>query len=224
MSDFVSLAGELGGYFDKQLDELPDSLRKRVLRDFQMPWGALTPDQRRHQASDWDYQNDPATEQKIASIQHRYRVSERNEQHQEDGQKLLKHKREIEGEILKRKSAGARTFSEEEAQDKKLAEVSQELAEVEKVFARGDYPDIHDKGETPNEPKNPGHLDHDLDWQARANQIAEKQMDSKKRSVTKNAVAKILAEELEEDEGTVLRRTRKEWKFKRQPNCLKMPK
>ena len=61
-------------------------------------------------------------------------------------------------------------------------------------------------------PKLPGHLDHDPDLQKRANQIAEEQMKRTKRPITRNKVGKILAKEAGMDEGTVLRRIRKEWK------------
>jgi len=60
---FVSLATALEGWFDKPKDELPDELRQRVETDFSpMPWDALSPDQRRSVAAQWDFRHDPAME------------------------------------------------------------------------------------------------------------------------------------------------------------------
>ncbi|MHB0984686.1 MAG: hypothetical protein ACYC05_03710 [Sulfuricella sp.] len=57
-----------------------------------------------------------------------------------------------------------------------------------------------------------GHLNHDPEMQARANQIAAEQKAVTGRPITRNKAAQILAKELETDEGTVLRRIRKQWK------------
>lgn len=62
----------------------------------------------------------------------------------------------------------------------------------------------------PNASKPAGHLDHDLEMQSRANEIAAEQKTSRKIP-TKSYVAKKLAEELEMDVETVARRIRKQW-------------
>ena len=59
--------------------------------------------------------------------------------------------------------------------------------------------------------KDPGHLNHDLELQARANGIAKDLMEKRNRNVTRNAVAKHLAEERGLTEATVVRRIRKQW-------------
>jgi hypothetical protein len=56
-----------------------------------------------------------------------------------------------------------------------------------------------------------GHLNHDLDMQMRANEIAAEIMKAKNRRVTRNEVAKLLAQELGMDPETVIRRIRKKW-------------
>lgn len=57
-----------------------------------------------------------------------------------------------------------------------------------------------------------GHLNHDQEMQARANKIAAEQNAATGRPITRNKAAQILAKELGTDEGTVLRRIRKQWK------------
>ena len=59
--------------------------------------------------------------------------------------------------------------------------------------------------------KDPGRLNHDLELQARANEIAKDLMEQGKRNVTRNDVAKHLAEECGLTEATVVRRIRKKW-------------
>lgn len=57
-----------------------------------------------------------------------------------------------------------------------------------------------------------GHLNHDTEMQARANQIASERKGAIGRPITRDEVAKILAKELGMDHSTVLRRIRKQWK------------
>ena len=59
--------------------------------------------------------------------------------------------------------------------------------------------------------KDPGYLNHDLELQARANEIAKDLMEKRNRNVTRNDVAKHLAEECGLTEATVVRRIRKKW-------------
>lgn len=64
MSDFESLTLALEGWFSSPLGDLPVSLRERVKQDlFPLPWDELSADQRCEAALQWDFQNDPATEQ-----------------------------------------------------------------------------------------------------------------------------------------------------------------
>lgn len=64
MSSFDSLTVALEGWFDKLLCDLPDALLQRVEEDFwPMPWDRLSEAGRRDVTQQWDYQNDPATEQ-----------------------------------------------------------------------------------------------------------------------------------------------------------------
>lgn len=56
-----------------------------------------------------------------------------------------------------------------------------------------------------------GHLNHDLQMQERANQIAAQKMEETKRPITRDKVAKLLAAELGMTIDTVLRRIRKQW-------------
>lgn len=69
--------------------------------------------------------------------------------------------------------------------------------------------------------KHTGHLNHDLDMQKRANEIAIELISSKRRTPTKNEVAKKLAEELVVPFDTVLRRIRATWKKKLPPKYKK---
>ena len=57
-----------------------------------------------------------------------------------------------------------------------------------------------------------GHLNHDTEMQARANEIAAERMAATNRPITRDKVAKILAKERDMDEATVLRRIRNQWK------------
>jgi len=68
-----------------------------------------------------------------------------------------------------------------------------------------------DKSTGEKEPRTPGHLDHDPQWQQKANEIAADLMVSKKRKPTKGEVAKHLAPKLGETVPTVERRIRKQW-------------
>jgi hypothetical protein len=65
MSKFISLVGDLKGWFDKPLTDLPTAKRQRVERDFPFAflWDKLKAFQRQSGAEQWDYQNDPALEE-----------------------------------------------------------------------------------------------------------------------------------------------------------------
>lgn len=63
MSNFKLLAPDLEPWFKTPLRELPGDIRTRVEKAYSMfSWDEITPDQRRHLASQYDYRNDPATE------------------------------------------------------------------------------------------------------------------------------------------------------------------
>ncbi|HVW64737.1 MAG TPA: hypothetical protein VHB01_06950 [Nitrosospira sp.] len=80
------------------------------------------------------------------------------------------------------------------------------ITEIEKI-------EVSDIGRnlSPRE-KLTGHLNHDLQIQQRANEIATVLRATSPRAVTRNAVAKILASEFGITYETVLRRIRKQWK------------
>lgn len=60
---FKSLTWALDGRFDKKLAKLPAKIGKWVEDAFHpVPWDALSPEQRRYHARQWDYQHDPATD------------------------------------------------------------------------------------------------------------------------------------------------------------------
>ncbi|MBN8476057.1 hypothetical protein [Sulfuritalea sp.] len=91
------------------------------------------------------------------------------------------------------------------------------LAHVEAIEAE-DFANVEEgksrKGQStvpPAAPKSKGHLNHDLQMQERANQIAAQKMEETKRPVTRDKVAKLLAAELGMTIDTVLRRIRKQW-------------
>ena len=69
--------------------------------------------------------------------------------------------------------------------------------------------------------KHSGHLNHDLDMQKQANDIAAELKLSKNRPPTKDEVAKKLAEKLEMSIESVLRRIRVTWKKKLPPKYKK---
>ena len=68
-----------------------------------------------------------------------------------------------------------------------------------------------DTGAADGPAKNPGRFNYDPDLQARANEIAKDLKEKRKRDVTRNDVAKHLAEECGLTEATVVRRIRKQW-------------
>lgn len=89
--------------------------------------------------------------------------------------------------------------------------IPQELVEI----ARDSATDLKHIGPTDigdsktSRPK--GYLDHDPEWQQRANKIAAKKKRETGKAVTRNTVARLLADELREGEETVKRRIRKQW-------------
>lgn len=193
---FESLTADLDGWFDKPMDSLPDKQRYRVEKDFSLvPWDMLSPDQRRSVATQWDYQRDPAMEN--------------DRQYWWD---LYINTQDIKSQIAEWESIATPTATDLEKKEKRLAELRQKLAEMERQGQKS-----ANRGT-----KHPGHLNHDLKMQERANEIADEIIRSTGKSPTKNAVAKKLALELGETIETVERRIRVKWKTKRQSS--KSPK
>ena len=61
--EFESLTLALEAWFERPSKALPDELRHRMEQDFVVPWDDLEPAQRRCVALQWDYHNDPATQE-----------------------------------------------------------------------------------------------------------------------------------------------------------------
>ena len=60
---FASLSSALAAWFETPFDDLPGEQWYRVKTDFwPMPWDALSPNQRREVAAQWDYSHDPEME------------------------------------------------------------------------------------------------------------------------------------------------------------------
>jgi len=196
---FVSLVEVLGEWFGTPLESLPDEQRRRVRKNFfPMPWDDLSPEQRRSVAMQWDYQNDPAMEG--------------DRQYWWD---LFIRKEKLKKQIEKWSAIATPTAMDLAQKETRLAELQRELTDLEKVGLQvesinPDQPHISDIAECRTKPV--GHLNHDPEMQARANQIAAEKMSQTGRSITREKVAKILAKELDMDEATVVRRIRKQWK------------
>ena len=85
-----------------------------------------------------------------------------------------------------------------------------EKVEVEEV-AEDETKNLKSNASTPVKVKPRGHLNHDPQMQQRANEIAADNMKVPGISITRNRVAKLLANELGMEMDTVLRRIRKQW-------------
>jgi hypothetical protein len=193
--EFESLALALEEQFDKPLDALPDELRHRVDQEFLVPWDALAPAQRRSVALQWDYQNSPATWED--------RQFWWNFHIKRDATKK---------QISEWETAAAPTAGDLALKEDRLADLRQELAlmDQQEREARGD--DGPETADLPGvETKTRGHLNHDPIMQRRANEIAAERKKVTKRTVTRDEVGKLLAQELGMGETTVIRRIRKQW-------------
>lgn len=205
MSDYAPLLEALEGHFDKQLAELPAALRKRVQADCPMPWDSMSPEQRRNMASQWDYQHDPAVGEKLQSLLSCYGVTEPAHLTLQDS--------------LQRKATLLREITEvmndpslpDVTRNSQLEDLRSEHQGLKERQARGDFHDPNEKRTARRSTKPPGYLNHDLEWQEMANQIATQKMTETGKRITRNDVAKILAESIGETVDTVLRRIRKEW-------------
>lgn len=125
MKSFDSLTSALNDWFDKQLSDLPDSVRQRVEQDFfPMPWDNLSADQRRSVALQFDYQHDPATEQDRKFWWDYFQRAD-----------------ELKKQVAEWDAVATPTASELAKKELRLAELKQELArmEAQKKAARGDH-------------------------------------------------------------------------------------
>ena len=194
MSDFDSLVTALDGWFEKPLCELSDELRQRVMDDFfpLLHWDKMTPDQRRSVANQCDNQNDPDMEAARTFCWN-----------------LFADKKTIEREIEEWKAIATPTATDLAHRNVNLGDLQEKLDHIERQEqqARRDYPVRPDHSAKPR-----GHLNHDTDLQARANEIAAEHRATTGRSITRDKVGRILAKELSMDEATVTRRIRKQWK------------
>lgn len=123
--EFVSLTLALEDWFDKSLNQLPDTLRLRVENDFfPFGWVGLSSEQRRSFALQWDYKHDPATEQ---DRQFWWDFFERIN--------------ELQAQIVKWKSAATPNASDISLKESRLKELQQELdrMQMQQRQARGDY-------------------------------------------------------------------------------------
>lgn len=84
--------------------------------------------------------------------------------------------------------------------------------ELQELIKSALYTTTYKEVDPPKMSKPVGHLNHDLEFQQRANAIAAGLFSSSGRSPTRIKVAEILAKELGETNVTVERRLRKEWK------------
>ena len=121
---FASLALDLDGWFDKNLEELPKALRQRVEQEFPSPWDNRTADQRCRIARQLDYQRDPATEQE-----------------RQYWAEFFEHLHTIQAQKEHWESVATPTAKELDLKESRLQELQQEIDRMEsrKRQARGDY-------------------------------------------------------------------------------------
>jgi hypothetical protein len=123
--EFQSLTLPLEDWFDRERNDLPEALRKRVeFEFFPVPWDDLSAAQRQSAALQLDYQNDPATE------------LERRKWWDYLGQK-----NDFEREILHWESVSCPTAGELALKEDRLTQMRKELALMNQQYqlARGDY-------------------------------------------------------------------------------------
>jgi hypothetical protein len=123
--EFESLTLALDGWFDKKLDDLPNTLRQRVERDFfPLPWDGLSAEQRRSRALQWDYRHDPATE-----LERQYWWD------------FFKRLHDLQVQREQWQSATTPTASDLAVKESRLKELQQEIdsMELEKQQVRNDY-------------------------------------------------------------------------------------
>jgi hypothetical protein len=117
MPDFESFENKLDKWFGRSFHDLPSDLRRLVIPSF-LPfgWDNLSPAQRRSLASQYDYQNDPATES-----------------HQEFWFNFEVKRQEIEGQLVEWELIASPTASDLKQKEIRIAELKQELAHRERL-------------------------------------------------------------------------------------------
>ena len=143
MSAFEALTLALENWFDSQLCDLPNVLRKRVEKEFfSMPWDKLSADQRRSVALQLDYQHDPTTAQD-----------------QKFWWDFFERMGDVKKQVAEWEAVATPTAADLAAKEARLAELRQKLArmEAQQRTARGDYlperkPPRNKKGKRKAEP------------------------------------------------------------------------
>lgn len=63
MSNFIPITGALEPWFDRDFEDIPRELQRRIEAAFVLiRWDSRSPEGRRNEAGLWDYSHDPATE------------------------------------------------------------------------------------------------------------------------------------------------------------------
>lgn len=197
MSKRVPLLEELEGYFEKRLDELPDALRRRVATTLHpLIWNDCEPDHRRRLA---EQLGSPSGTEITKDVK-------------KSLDEIFERKEALDQEIKEVKDAPVLSQGDHYLRKTRLAELEPELEKIESQWrqVRGDHPEKNaEKKHGRSKPR--GHLNHDPEMQAIANQIAAEQKALTRRPITRIMVAKILAEKLGRNVDTVTRRIRKQW-------------
>jgi hypothetical protein len=131
---FDSFTLALDGKFDKNLNDLPETLRLRVEQEFfPITWDVLSAEQRRCVALQLDYKKDPATE-----LDRQY------------WREFYIRQDEIKAQITEWKSAATPTASDIELRELRLGELQQQLdiMELQERRAREDYYPEHKTPDT----------------------------------------------------------------------------
>ncbi|MSP00242.1 MAG: hypothetical protein EXR07_04200 [Acetobacteraceae bacterium] len=118
MSDYESLTAALGPWFDKPLSKLPAKLRRRVEKDFLIPWRVLSPRRRRMVAVQVDWQHHPDLQQGHQAWWDKHCEIDKCE-------------RTASGVPIER-----RTAADVDLQERKLSELRKELAAIEAILHR----------------------------------------------------------------------------------------
>lgn len=123
--EFESLTLALENWFDRDLKDLPATLRQRVMQEFSpFPWDEMSVEQRHVYALRIDYQHDPATEQ--------------DRQYWWD---FFEHLRKLEKELQRWQAVPTPTANDMLIQESRLRELQQEIdrMKLQQRQARGYY-------------------------------------------------------------------------------------
>jgi len=134
MDDFEPISPILEGFYHLDYAQLPADIQERVSEVFfPIPWGRVSPEQRKSLAEGFDYSNDPATEPE------RQRISA-----------LCDKERQIKQGIERWSNVSTPTAQDLALKEEKLKALYRQRDEVEATFKtlRGDYLDACD---TPSE-------------------------------------------------------------------------